>query len=318
MAGASVTIQRLLPASAGAAGESSDRGVPRRRRTRHVAEEQDRLHARGVGQILDTGLDILVSRFAVCVGVSALFWVPYQVAKEILFAADVPSGLQFGWLMLAFVPEVMTTGFVCGFVGAYLTKRELSAWAAFRSLLPAMAGLLVLSFVQMVTTGLGTCLCVLPGVLAFWLISVTPVTYVLERRELVAQRGVRLAWMLRWSLGLVLSLGRGVRLVLGFVSLARWLGWASVAFLAIWMPLRGIPSALDNPGVRLALEEVLALRGSPVEFALVGIAAVFLGVSTAYLSIVQTVYYVDQRVRKEGLDLELTLGRLEERAAPSA
>ena len=84
------------------------------------------------------------------------------------------------------------------------------------------------------------------------------------------------------------------------------------------LPLSSFTTALEAPAVRQVVEESLALQGRLVELAIAVITAAFLGIGTAYMAILETVYYLDERVRKEGFDLELRLRELEERSIPSA
>jgi len=309
MAGSSVSSLRMTPAGRRERVRGSRRVLPAR-----VEEEQDALHARGVGQILDTSLDVLVSRFGACVGIAAACWVPYQVANELVLSSGLSAEARFAWLFSARIPEFLTTGFVCSFVGAYLLRRPLSAWEALRNGLAAAVGVSVIAVLQMITSGLFACLCFFPVVLAFWIFSVTPTVYVLERRELSRNVAGNLPWLGRWVVGLVLSIRRGARLVWGVPSFGRWLGWVVVAWLIVYWPLSGIPGLLRHPNVEYYLEGSLGLQGRPIELALVVISAVFVGISTAYFAICKTVYYVDERVRKEGFDLELRLERIAERA----
>jgi len=102
--------------------------------------------------------------------------------------------------------------------------------------------------------------------------------------------------------------------VWGWKSFGRWLGWITVAGIAIAGPLNMVPSMVDVPEVRELLDEVLGTRGSPIDFLIAVVGSVFVGIGTAYMAVLMTVYYLDERVRKEGLDLELRLEELAARA----
>ncbi len=313
MASSSVSTQRLTASRAGARRRRGSEHRPRGRAATRPEARPRVLHARGVGAILDTGLELLVSRFGICAGLAALCWIPFEVASELVLRSDLPSELYLYWSLLTPLPEYLTVGFVCGFVGTELLGREARVGAALRNGLMAMAGLLVIALVQ-VFSGVMVCLCGVGLFLPLWLLSVTPAVYVLERHDLIRSAWSQHSWPLRWLFGLLHSMGRGVRLVWGGRSFLRWLGWFAVSGLAIVVPLSGLPGALENPEVRLFLEQHLPVQGRPIELTLIAIGAVFLAISTAYNAVLRTVYYVDQRVRREALDLWLQLEELEGRA----
>jgi len=55
-----------------------------------------------------------------------------------------------------------------------------------------------------------------------------------------------------------------------------------------------------------------------VVLALTVLSAAFVAIGTAYAAILATVFYFDQRARREGLDLELALARMESAAGAGA
>jgi hypothetical protein len=317
MAGTRVSTQRLVPAGE-RAEESHGTLRDARRRTGRTGrglrvEDGEPLHARGVGQILDTALDVLVSRFGPCVGFAALSWLPFQIGNEVVQRSSALSiQARILWGTTNLVPEFLTAGFVCSFVGAHLLRRRASSADAFRNGILAAPGIAVIALLQVLTIFGLMCLCIVPFFLGYWLFAVVPAVYVLERRDLLGRAGREIPAIFRWSSGILISVARGVRLVLGTGSFGRWLGWAVVALLAVYWPLTGFPALFEDPSVRNFMEESLGLEGRPVSFTLAVISALFAGIGTAYLAIVKTVYYLDERVRREALDLELRLDRLAE------
>jgi hypothetical protein len=141
---------------------------------------------------------------------------------------------------------------------------------------------------------------------SYWLFAVIPAVYVLEREGLKSRN-----WLAQVGAALV----RGFQLVWGWDSFARWLGWVTVAVIAITGPLGSIPGLIDVPQVREFLDQQLGAQGSGVEFMIAAVGSVFVGIGTAYMAVLMTVYYLDQRVRREGLDLELRLEQLTARHA---
>ena len=259
-------------------------------------------------------MDVLVSRFGPCVAIAAICWIPYQVANEVLKYSGLGFGAQFVSAALAFLPELLTTACVCSFVGGYLLRTRVTAWDAIKNGVTAVIGVGVIALVQGVSTVLLAVCCVVPAVLGYWLFSVGPTVYVLERKELVARNYRGSSGAIPWMLGIGYSIARGVRLVQSLPSFGRWAGWTIVAGLAILWPLAFIPSALSEPAVRQHLEDLFSVQGRPIELTITTISAVFVGIGTAYFAILKTVYYLDERVRKEAVDLEMRLTQLGERS----
>ena len=69
------------------------------------------------------------------------------------------------------------------------------------------------------------------------------------------------------------------------------------------------------PPVRALIEDYLPVSGIALEVLLAMLAAPFLAVATAFGAVLATVFYVDQRVRCEGLDLRLKLESMKSRSA---
>jgi hypothetical protein len=312
MASARVSTSRLVPVRTGA----RESPAPRRRVGALVEPDERTIHARGVGQILDTALDVLVSRFGACVGIAAFFWLPYRLVAELIRTSDVSFQVQVIWGASSMVPEVLTTACVCSFVGGFLLRDRVSAADAIRSGLVAGVGLVLIAGMQLVATFFLALCCAVPALLGYWLFSMVPTVYVLDRKALVRERASGLVGPVRWFAGIVVSMQRAMQLAMGRGSFGRWVGWASVSALVVVLPLSFLPFALDEPTVRMFMEDTLAIEGRPLELTLSAISAIFIGVGTAYIAILNTVYYVDERVRKEALDLELRLGSLVRRAAP--
>ncbi len=269
---------------------------------------------RGVGSLLDLGLDVLVDRFGICVGIGVLCWLPLQIGSELVdrsrASAEMELAVQVLLTALSLVPKFLTTAFVCLVVAGHLLERPASIGEAVRGGLLRLPGLLCLVGMQLLGTFVLFCACLLPVLLSPWLFSIVPAVYVLERRTRGAT-GEGGSFVVRWSRGVATAFERGVRLVLGWGSLGRFFGYFLVATLTVNLPLSLVVGGLQAPGVREELDQLLGLSGGPVDLSLTVLTAVFVAIGTAYAAILDTVYYFDQRVRREGLDLELALGRLE-------
>lgn len=309
MAGTQVSTLRLVPART--APPSSPPVRSRFRGARVVAAS--RLGRRGVGQILDTSMDVLVERFGICVGIATLIWLPFQVGTELVLRSKLPDEFLLVWTATAAAPQLITTAFVCTLVGGHLVGRRVAPGEAIASGIGRFPGMVVISIFNVIAAVVLLCPCVFTTNLAHWLFSVVPVVYVIERGRLLPRGGsAASAPLFGWLAEAFQAMARGIRLVWGWGSFARWMGWFVVAKLALVAPLTAIPSLFEVPEIRDALSGYLKLQG-PVGFLIVAIGALFLGIGTAYMAVVMTVYYVDERVRKEGLDLELALRRLGQR-----
>ena len=311
MAGARISSQQLAAGSVAAAGFEG-----RSRRGARV-EDAHHLGRRGVGQILDAAMEVLVQRFGVCVGIATMVWLPFRLGTELIARSSAPEEVLLLWGTTNVAPQLLTTGFVCTLVGGHLVGRRVPLGEVLMSGLTRAPGLGVIMLVNLMAAIVLVCPCIVSSYAAYWLFAVVPAVYVLERGQLLPRGGPGgpVGGALRWLGEAFVAVGRGIRLVWGGTSFLRWIGWFAVANVAIIVPLTAAPSALDYPGVREQISTVVDLDG-PAGLLLVLVGSLFFGIGTAYTAIVMTVYYVDERVRKEGLDLEIALRRLAGRGTP--
>ena len=306
---------KLAPAGAPRPASGEDLRARGARAAARLARERPLHGPRGVGSLLDLGNDVLVERFGVCVGIGLLCWLPLQIANELATRSAASPDVQLGVPMvlrgLSLVPKFLTTAFVCLVVAGHVLERPVRTADATRRGLLGLPGLLCLIGMQILGTLLLFCACVLPVFLAPWLFAIVPAVYVLEGR---ARRNEHRGAFARWSGGIRDAFARGLRLVFGWDSLGRFYGYSLVAFLTVTFPLASVTGGLETPAVREHLGSWLGLSGGPVDLALTVLSAAFIAIGTAYAAILDTVYYFDQRVRREGLDLELALARLESAA----
>lgn len=314
MAGGEVSTRRLVPA--GDARPASPATRERFHGSRVV--EATRLGRRGVGQILDTAMDVFVERFGACVGIATILWLPFRIGSELVVRSGVRDEVVLLWGTTAAAPRVLTTAFVCTLVGGQLVGRRVSLGEAIATGIGRFPGLVVISVLTVIAAVVLICPCIFTTYAAYWLFAVVPAVYVLERGRLVPAGGdPTFTRLFGWLAESFAAVGRGIRLVWGWGSFLRWLGWFAVANLAIVVPLTTAPSLLEVPEVRQKVAEYIDLD-APIGLAVVAIGALFLGIGTAYTAVIMTVYYVDERVRKEGLDLEIVLRRLGRRAESEA
>lgn len=285
------TTVRLSPHPGGTAAEDWSR---RRFLGARITHDDPRLRPKGVGAILDTGLDVLVARFAPCVGIAALLWFPVIILQGTILRS-IPEVLVFQ-ILPAFLVETLTVVFVCGIVGGELQGQRVPALEALALGLRRFPGMILLGLLMGALTLVGTCACWLPGIALQWLFCVVPAVYVLERR------------------GMGAALSRGIKLVTTGPAFLRWMGWSAASFFML-LPFRLVAKGLTWPNVRQDMEELLSISGLPFDLLAALVVAPIVGVATAYTAVLLTVFYVDLRVRSEGLDLTLRLEGLKSAGA---
>ena len=325
MTGVQVSTQRLLPAGAGEGladrsstltrdGGSGGGFARRRIQAARLESGQPSYSRRGVGQILDTSLDILVDRFGACLGIAALCWLPFRLAQEAIQRSSLGTEAFFLSQMTDGISGLLTTSFICSIVGGELFGRHVSVTQALWRGAWRLPGIGVLTLMHTLAAPIA-CLClVFPWFIEGWLFSVIPAVYVLESGKLVepvrGASGSVIDPLVHWVVELASAIARGIRLVWGWESFGRWLGWFAVISL-VAMPLTALPQSLQMPEVAEFLDRYLGLRDSLGRLFVTVLSSCFIGLGNALTAVAMTVYYFDQRVRREGLDLSLSLERLE-------
>jgi hypothetical protein len=285
MTAAHHSTRRLVP---GGHPTQTDRPARARFAGARVLDSEERLRPRGVGEILDGAFDQFAALFVPCVLVGALLWLPVQIGNELLTISSVDQWTVLLWGMLDVPVRMLVTGYVCAMVGRRLVGGEVHPGEALRAAMWRTPGIVLISIVTGVAAFALICPCVVTTFLAYWLFSVAPAVYVLERT------------------GVFQALARAVRLVWSWGAFGRWLGWFSVAAV-LTLPLNGITEGLKQPWVREGLRGYLPLQLETFVWVVLVLGALFLAVGSGYVAVAMTVYYVDQRVRREGFDLERQL-----------
>ncbi|VVJ24687.1 Integral membrane protein [Amycolatopsis camponoti] len=202
----------------------------------------------------------------------------------------------FGDLFLVLIPTLListlllaiTTGLMATVMGRAALGREVTFGIAWRELQPRLFPLLGVAFVYALVTTLGLMLCIVPGVLAwvFWALAVPAL--VLERgtfREAFA-RSIKLVGGAFWR-------------VLGILLLARLI--QSLFENIIQLPFAlgtGVFDQVLNPGkVTLPSTGDLLLQSA---------GQIVSGtIAIPFVTLVTVIVYLDQRMRREGMDIEL-------------
>jgi hypothetical protein len=287
--------------------------------TRRQAQEF-RLGPRSAPEVVDLGVEVLMSRFLLCVGLGVLLWFPLRALAPFVLRAAPATGFDEtqvytfflalgGYSILTQLVSIVATVALTLISYHALLGRELGAREALGKTLRrsfALLGLFLLQFLivsagTFLLLGLGAfCPPLWLGALAFWLyfswkLSVAPSALVLEELSVTA------------------ALSRSFSLTEG--SFLRWLGVVTISGLLV-APLGGGAQLSDNVALREVLLAELPISPMLFDVSFVFISSVFAGLSTAVLAVVMTSYYLDTRIRREGLDLRMRLERLARVGAP--
>lgn len=285
----------MLPRAGRAPGSA---GGPRRPglRAGSLLSDLPSLSPRGVGQILDTALDVLRARFFGCVVLATALWLPaIALGRVALRAGGILEMASAGSGVLAqLCVQSLAVGLVTVIVYGQMQGRPAGAWRSAAIALRRAPALLVTTLAVNLAIFLGTLCCLVPGVVIAWLSMVAPAALVLERLSPVA------------------AIGRSARLVQrGFW---RWAG-TGAAETALVLPLTGLATLLGEAWVRPQLESLSGLGPRAFDALDVLLTSLLMSIATALGAVVLTVFYLDCRVRAEGFDLVMRFERLRDRAA---
>ncbi|WP_410639222.1 hypothetical protein [Amycolatopsis sp. lyj-346] len=182
----------------------------------------------------------------------------------------------------------VTTGLMAAVMGRAALGREVTFGIAWREVQPRLLPLLGLAFVYALLSTIGVLLCIIPGVLAWVFWALAAPALVLERGTFRAAfaRSVKLVGGAFWRVLGVLLLAR---IIEGFfqniIQLPFTLG--SGAFSQMFNPSKvTVPSTGDL---------LLASAGQIIA----GTIAI------PFVALVTVIVYLDQRMRREGMDIEL-------------
>ncbi|SEB32873.1 hypothetical protein SAMN04489727_0619 [Amycolatopsis tolypomycina] len=182
----------------------------------------------------------------------------------------------------------VTTGLMAAVMGRAALGREVSFGIAWREVQPRLLPLLGVAFVYSLLSTIGVMLCIIPGVLAWVFWALAAPALVLERGTFrtAFARSVKLVSGAFWRVLGVLLLAK---IIEGFfqniVSLPFTIG-------------TGVFSQMFNPGkvtVPSTGDLLLASAGQIIAGT----------ISIPFVALVTVIVYLDQRMRREGMDIEL-------------
>lgn len=301
------TFQELRPAGHAVPGGDGAASAP-------PAEIAAMLEAepRDAGEILDAALEIGRGRFGLFVLVSSGIWLlsrglqPFigpHVMQRLMEDGEIFQGflLNLANIGVTFAVGQLALSCVALLAWPALEGRAVSTGAVARRALARLAGVFVIQLVASLAYGVGFVCCIAPGIYLYWKLSLAALVYVLE------------------PVGFFGSFARSFQLTShnettaeAFFGFLRWFavvltaGAANAAFAMVG----GLG---EQPWAR---EAVLAHSGIPewvFDAVLVGASSLLNGVGSALTSLAMLAYYLDCRVRRDGLDLKK---RLKELAAP--
>lgn len=280
--------RRLDSGGAGAAPGPGTAGLPA-------------LGPRRAGEILDAGVRALVTHFGVLMGVALAVMLPVELLLQGLWSAGPVNDLSDLVLqgLARTPPRMLALVFAAAVVGEALRGRRPRWGASLARSFGRPLGLLGLVLVSLGTQVLATtgmCCFVVPGLLVFWLFWTLPAAYALERA------------------GPLQALSRSATLARGSASFGRWFGCALVLQLLL-LPTVQLVGAFEEPGVRTGALELFGLSPLAYDLVTAGLGSLFLALEATASGAVVAAFYVDLRVRAEGLDLADALEGLEAREA---
>lgn len=267
-------------------------------------------------QQVDLAVELLMGRFLGYVGVCAAIWFPFRAmmpwlsglldAGPVADASELPAMLtaMFGMLGVQTLVTIVSTMVVSVLAYDELVGVRTSPLHALQRTLRRIPGLFLVFVFQAVVTGLVVGLLTVFAIFCppiflgagfaylflTWRFWIAPTSLILE--DLGAVEALKRSWSLtersalRWAGVFVLSM-----ILVSFFS--------SVAGAGDSIELRDM--LLDSTGLPLPVFNVL----------FVGVSSLFMGLATALSSAIITAYYLDTRIRREGLDLTMRLERLD-------
>jgi hypothetical protein len=247
-----------------------------------------------VGDILDRGLKLLLSRFGAFVGIQFFAFLPILVVLMLgLFLVETAPMLAvvFGLLaiVLALFLQPVASGAVLKVIAEEYVDRKISAGAAMGFAMTRFGPLLLTSIMTGLVVLLGLLLLIVPGIM--WFMSYAFVGQVVVLEQLsggdAMSRSASLTSGHRWRIfGLVLLIGILQLIAHGAVNLLD-----HVIPRYVYEQTRlGLTAVAINPG------------NFAIHTAINWVADVILG---SYGAVCMTLMYFDLRVRKEGYDLEV-------------
>lgn len=267
------------------------------------------LAQRSSGQILDTALDIARGRFGLYVLAASVVWLfarglqpflgQHQTAAWML---DGRSGLAFAAMAVNLGATVFVQNLALVLVALLAWPRLVGTpipfWSAVGRALLAVVPLLLVGFIVWGTTSIAViCTCGVGAVYLAWKTSLLPITYVVERAGIVGC--VTRSWQLTTQ----------ERLGESFFGFLRWCAVLGTAYV-VQFAFSSLGGAADMPDVRRGVLDRTGVSEWTYDGAVLALSSLFNGLGTAIYSVAALAFYVDCRVRRDGLDLARKLDEL--------
>ena len=265
------------------------------------------LRPRGVGEMLDEGLELLREDLPRLVGIASLVWFPARLLVALVGVLDPATLIEGRWgewmagvglsSLGSIFAQTLATAFVAVVVAARIQGDRPPLRRTILLVVRKLPLLLLLVFVVALSTGIAMTCLIVPGLILAWRLQLVAFVPVLEGA------GFSDSFRRSWSLTRE--------------SFLRWFGLFALMSL-LTSPVSIAQAAPYDPNVRRWLLEETGLSTLTVELIFVPLTTLFAGLAAAYTGAVFALYYVDQRVRREGLDLEVRFGELSRGASHRA
>jgi len=295
-------FEPLTPSGIGEAARALRQGE-------RVLESEIEWRPRGVGAVLDLGFDLLRSRFASCFVLATVVWLPWRCLmvalapniEEMSLDPDrILASLAGAWTgnILAWVAQSIVTAFIARLLFDAASGRDAGVLVTMLAVVRRLPGLLVLGMLSVVLLVASLLACFFPILGMSWAITPMMSAYVIEDIGIgrAVQRSFKLSFEDLFSFP-------------SFYAFWRWAGIFAVSGLFM-MPLSGLVGVMEVPGARAWVLENWEWSDSTLTLVSIVVGSVLLGAATAVQASIQTAYYLDLRVRRDGVDLYSWLARL--------
>ena len=249
------------------------------------------------GAILDLSIETLLACFGLCVGATAVCWLPFMIWNEQFVGSE-----NLGELMAVGFTQMLPEA-IAWTVSSYVVGRHLlgrSAGGVFPLILRSLPAILLGIVPCLFAANLSVACCV-PYFLLMWFFVLVPPVFVFE--TLPGKHGLFGVW--------THSLPRALRLARGWGTFGRFLLWFLVARMVFGTLLSSTMAAWNFPEAREAITRVAGIPVDGLAWIFVLVNTFLAAVASALIAATATVHYFDLRSRKEGLDLELHLRGVE-------
>lgn len=283
------SVQRMSPVPLGAVS------IPLAAQDQVSAPSTGADPRRSMAQILDVGVSGLRDEFGWLLMVSSLVWFPLRLlsllAARAVGTQELSDAIASIFLTVGNgLAQTLTTALLARRLAQGLAQRGNLLPEPKRSLLRCLPGIFGLGLLTGMATGVGMCMCLVPGIYLAWKLSLAPTVYVLED----------------------CTVGDAVRrtLHLTTASFWRWAGLALSIFVLVG-PISSGVGIVEQPEVRRWIFEWSGLSSAGFDWLYAAISSVLLAFATALTAAVMTAYYLDTLVRRDGVDLQADLRRLQ-------